>query len=254
MSRQRFGRLLGLTLAAWLFTAPVQSAPAIKPKDKARAVEGVPAEPVEGEPVQLAAHRLRSSNNLKQLALAFHNYTDTNGAFPTDILDKDGKPLLSWRVRLLPYVEQDNLYKQIKLDEAWDGPTNKALLESMPKLFASPRVTVKAAGHTVYQGFAGSGSLFERGIKPLTFRDILDGSSNTIFVMEAGTAVPWTKPVDMPFDPKADLPDLGKAYTGKPLAALLDGSVRLLDVTKISAKTLKAAVTRDGGETLGGDW
>jgi hypothetical protein len=257
MTRSRFGRLLGPALAlpaAWLLTAAVQSAPA--PKTKETKVEDTaPAEPIDGDQVAHARARAKSSNNMKQLGLAFHNYVDTNrGAMPADVVDKDGKPLLSWRVLMLPYIEQAALYKQFKLDEPWDGPTNKALLEKMPATFASPRVTVKKAGYTVYQGFAGPGALFEAG-KKMTFpASVPDGTSNTIFTVEASVAVPWTKPADLPFDEKADLPDLGKAYNGTPLVGLLDGSVRQINTAKVSATTLKGAITLGGGEVLGGDW
>jgi hypothetical protein len=240
--------------AAFLLAAAAQSAPITKSKAPAPAAEGVAAEPADGDDVFHRAARQRSSNNLKHLALALHNYHDTYGTLPQDVADKDGKPLLSWRVRLLPFLEHDHVYKQFKVDEPWDGPTNKPLLVQMPKIFESPRVKVKEAGHTVYQGFSGPGAIFEKGIKPLRFRDILDGTSNTIFAIEASVAVPWTKPIDLPFDPKLALPDLGKAYNGIPLAAVMDGSVRTLDVGKVSAKTLKAAIGRNDGEVMGPDW
>jgi hypothetical protein len=240
--------------AVFLLAAAVQSAPITKSKSTAPPTEGVAAEPIDGDDVQQTAARRKSSNNLKQLALAFHNYTDVNGKFPQDVVDKDGKPILSWRVHLLPYLEQDHLYKAFKLDEPWDGPTNKALLERMPTVYASPRVKVKAAGHTVYQGFSGPGALFEKGVKPMSFADITDGTSNTIFTVEASVAVPWTKPIDVPFDAKQDLPDLGKAYNNLPLIGLLDGSVRSLDLGKVTPKTLKAAIGRNDGIVMGPDW
>src|SRR5262245_19749930 len=79
--------------------------------------------------------RRQSANNLKQLVLAVHNFSDTyNRLPPAAVCDKKtGKPLLSWRVILLPFVEQGPLYKEFKLDEPWDGPNNKKLLEKMPK-------------------------------------------------------------------------------------------------------------------------
>ena len=87
--------------------------------------------------VRQSANRAQSANNLRQIALAMHNYHDSNGHFPAQaIYSKDGKPLLSWRVLLLPYLDQDALYRQFKLDEAWDGPHNEKLLAQMPKLFA----------------------------------------------------------------------------------------------------------------------
>ncbi len=172
---------------------------------------------------------------------------------PQDVYDANGKAILSWRVQLLPYLEQDQLYKQFKMDEPWDGKTNKDLLEKMPELLASPRVKVKTKGYTVYQGFAGKGALFGSDQKR-GFQHITDGTSNTLFAVEATAAVPWTKPADIPYDEKKDLPDFGKAFDSKPLAAMLDGSTRVLDTKKISMATLKAAVTINGGEVLGSDW
>ena len=248
-----FGPALAVP-AAVLFAAALQSAPAPKDKSESRAEDSVAAEPIDGDQVAQAKARARSSNNMKQLGLALHFYIDGHkGTMPADIVDRDGKPLLSWRVRLLPYIEQQELYKQFKLDEPWDSPTNKALLEKMPATLASPRVTVKK-GYTVYQGFNGPGAVFEAGQNLKFPASITDGTSNTIFLVEAGTAVPWTKPADLPFDPKADLPDIGKPYNGQPLVGLLDGSVRTLNTAKLTPQTLKAAITRAGGEVLGGDW
>src|SRR5262249_45862531 len=154
----------------------------------------------------------------------------------------------------LPYLEQAELHKQFKLDQAWDSDANKKLLAKMPKVFHDPRVKVKADGHTVYQGFAGRWSVFEPG-KQLRFpADIPDGTSNTILCVESSIAVAWTKPADLPFDEKKDLPDFGKAYASKPLTGMCDGSTRVLDLTRTSAQTIKAAITVCGGEVLGADW
>ena len=204
--------------------------------------------------VRNARNRAQSANNLKQIALAVHNYCDANnGPLPSDILDKDGKPLLSWRVRLLPYIEEEQLYKQFKLDEPWNSDTNIQLLAKMPKIFESPRVVVKRKGYTVYQGFSGPDALFRPG-NPLRISAVPDGLSNTILAVETSAAVPWTKPADIPFDPKQDLPDFGKAYGQQPWAAMLDGSVRILDLKKIKPQTLKHAIGPADGQILGKDW
>jgi hypothetical protein len=240
---------LVLTLAAvGLFAAP---GPKSDSPDKVPA-EGVPAEPLD---LDGAKAKAASTNNLKQIALAVMNYADEHGGrLPADIADKDGKPILSWRVQILKYLDQAELHKEFKLDQAWDSDANKKLLAKMPKVFASPRVKVKADGHTVYQGFAGPGALFEPG-KQLHFpASITDGTSNTIMCVESSVAVAWTKPADLPFDEKKDLPDFGKVYAAKPLIAMCDGSVRVLDTTKTSAQTIKAAITTSGGEVLGADW
>jgi hypothetical protein len=239
--------------AACVFAALAWSAPA--PEDKPKIDGEVAAEAVMATEKEAADHLKRSGNNLKQMALAFHNYADTNrGQLPGDVTDKDGKALLSWRVLILPYVEQAELYKKFKLDEPWDSKNNRDLVEKMPEMFSSPRVVVKNKGFTVYQGFAGPGALFEPGKKMRLPASIPDGTSNTILAVESSVAVPWTKPADLPFDLKKDLPDIGKAYDAKPLAALCDGSVRTLNLKKLTPATLKAAITVAGGEVLGKDW
>ncbi len=142
-----------------------------------------------------------STNNLKILTLAMLNYSSSyDGTLPSNYLDEDGKPLLSWRVRLLPFIEQQALYDQFKLNEPWDSKHNLALLEKLPKVFASPRVKVKEKGYTVYQVFSGAGALFNSGKSKYNLGNIPDGISNTLFAVETSKVVPWTKPADIPFD------------------------------------------------------
>ena len=112
--------------------------------------------------VREAAKRIQLSNDLKQLALAVHNYHDTNGRFPAAaIYDKNGKPLLSWRVMLLPYLDQNELYKEFHLNEPWDSEHNKKLLEKMPAVFAPPDSQAFKDHETFFQCFVGKGSVFE---------------------------------------------------------------------------------------------
>src|SRR4051794_3818491 len=83
-----------------------------------------------------AARRSQCVNNLKQIGLAMHNYNSAYDVFPPAVItDPDGKPLLSWRVLLLPFLDEQALYEQFKLDEPWDSPNNKPLLSRMPKVF-----------------------------------------------------------------------------------------------------------------------
>jgi hypothetical protein len=229
--------------AAGVFAAPVPPGTDKKYPDTD---EAVPATDADKPNV-----RKTSSNNLKQIALAVHNFASANNnKLPRDIFDKDGKPLLSWRVAILAYVEAGELYKQFKLNEPWDSPDNIKLLEKMPKVFDSPRVKARK-GYTVYQGFFGNGAVIN---SRYSIGNIPDGTSTTIWCLEATATVPWSKPTDMPFDPMKDLPKFGKAFGEKPLAALCDGSVRTLDLKKISADTLKNAISCDDGNVLGADW
>src|SRR4051794_3490674 len=91
-----------------------------------------------------------------------HNYNDQHGALPpATVRGPDGKPLLSWRVLLLPYIEQDALFKRFRLDEPWDSPHNKALLEPMPRIYEPFRESKVPPGHTYFRVFVGRGTPFE---------------------------------------------------------------------------------------------
>ena len=202
--------------------------------------------------VREAAARMKSSNNLKQIGLAIHAYHDALGHMPQDIVDKNGKPILSWRVAILPYLEQNALYNQFKLDEPWDSANNKPLSQAMIKTFVSPNGAFPDKpefGLTHYLAVSGPGAAFEAG-KKLKLTDFTDGTSNTIMVIETADAVPWAKPGDYPFDPKKALPKINPVGGQKVFQALFgDGSVRAIS-TSVAEKTLKAFFTRDGGEVI----
>jgi hypothetical protein len=195
------------------------------------------------------AARIQVMNSLRQIGIALHNYHDLNGAFPTAaIYSKDGKPLLSWRVAILPFVEQNDLYKQFHLDEPWDSEHNQKLIAKIPVLYRThPDLE---AGRTTLLGVAGPAAMFP-GRQKLTIRDVIDGSSNTLFVVDAAPdrAVVWSKPDDYRYDPK----DPGAGLNGPEggfLALFVDGSVRFIS-RKIKPETLNALFTRNGGEVVG---
>jgi len=220
--------------------------------------------PLEGLPVaaaytaavkraQTAAAANVSTNNLKQIGIAMHNYHDTHGNMPpAAVCDKKGKPQLSWRVLILPYIEQDALYKKFKLDEPWDSENNKKLLDQMPKVYAIPGQKA-AANETHYRVFAGNGAAFE-WVKGVRLTDYTDGTSNTLMVVTAANAVPWTKPDELEFDPDADpTKQIGLVVNGRWQFVMGDGSVRTLN--KFPPKdTMKALVTRSGGEVINFDF
>jgi hypothetical protein len=166
-----------------------------------------------------------AQKNLKQIGIAFHNYADANNdKWADDITDKDGRILLSWRVLLLPYLDEEKLYKEFKLDEPWDSTHNKKLVAKMPKVYAPVRVKAKE-GETFYQRFVGKGALFNEKGSDYTIPTIPDGTSNTALVVEAGHPVIWTQPGDLPFGEKIPLPKLGGLFDGDFHMLLCDGSV-----------------------------
>jgi hypothetical protein len=208
-----------------------------------------------------AARRAQSINNLKQIGLAFHNYAQANGHFPAPAsLGAEPKKFpYSWRVALLPYLEQEQLYRQYHFDEPWDGPNNRALLEKMPAVYSSPGSDGPSSRtNTSYYVFAGETTALGSPAMPggknsdATLSRITDGLSYTILAVESQANVPWTKPDDIPFDPGGPIPALGGLQPDGFIALLCDGSVRTIKKS-IDPIVLKALITRAGGEVISGD-
>lgn len=206
-----------------------------------------------------AARRAQSSNNLKQILLALHNFHDVNTKLPAaHTLDKDGKPALSWRVMILPYIEQEQLFRQFHLNEPWDSDHNKQLIEKMPVTFRSPESKTEP-GKTNYLGLAGEKGIFVKAegaarnglAMGIGFAAVTDGTSNTAAVVEVDDdrATIWTKPDD--FEPDVDdvLKFLGNLQAGGFNMGMMDGSVRFIGNT-IDRNVLKAIFTRNGGEAV----
>ena len=248
------------------------------------------------------ARRAQSTNNLKQIGLAFFNYHNANDRFPraVNLGGKSGKVPYSWRVAILPYIDQQALYNAYHFDEPWDGPNNRKLIDKMPVIYQYPGAegTPAKSGSTSYFVFSGpstvlsvgtpqggaagnpgsrstnaqvprsnpgapggSGGLINTTPLPLqnepvprepSIPQITDGASNTIMAVEARRDIPWTKPEDIPFDPKGSLPELGGYWENGFNALFADGSVRALK-SSIQPRILKALITRDGGEILSSD-
>ncbi|TWT76063.1 hypothetical protein Pla123a_28500 [Posidoniimonas polymericola] len=202
---------------------------------------------------------------LKQLALGILNFESANGSLPAmaALRDPKGRPLLSWRVAILPYLEEGDLWRRFRLDEPWDSPHNLALVAEMPDVFANPaRPDLNRRGMTVYQVPVGPRTIFptaadaelieNRGFtmaKGLTFRDITDGSSNTLMIVEVAPehAVPWTKPADWQFHEANPLATLRQEGRSSFVAARADGSVKPVSIEIPPAEFLKA-LTRNGEE------
>ncbi len=198
-----------------------------------------------------AARRMSASNNLKQVGLAIHNYHSAYGKLPTDIVDDEGKPLLSWRVAILPFVEQQALYEQFKLDEPWDSPHNIELSKMTLAVFQDPSLPLPP-GHTVFHAMVGEELLIKTdGEGEPRFRDVLDGLSNTIMAVEADAseAVPWSKPANMELDLDNPLPQMGHIHAGGFHVLMGDGAVIFI-THSIDQGLFKALLTRDGGERI----
>jgi len=191
-------------------------------------------------------------NRLQRIALALLSYHDTFDAFPAPFLrTEDGKPLLSWRVRLLPFIEQQALYDQFKRDEPWHSPHNKPLSDKVIEAFGDDNTTR-------YQVIVAPGAVFElkevfdaRVQEGFPLRAVTDGAGNTISVVETGAdkAVPWAKPDEIVWDGESDPANLfGNLPDNKLWVAFVNGSAHQLDLAK-RAEELKLLILRDDGHS-----
>ncbi len=198
-----------------------------------------------------ALDQQRSSADLSAILVATHRYEERHGRFPAAAShDAKGRPLLSWRVHLLPYLGQGALYKEFRLDEPWDSAHNKKLLAKMPAVYrpASPKLADQHK--TTYLAPRGEGTMFP-GRRGVRIAEVTDGTSRTILLVEGADehAVAWTRPDDLNHDPKAPAKGLSTRHGGKFMVGTADGSVHFLgkDVDKMN---LAALFTRAGGEEV----
>jgi hypothetical protein len=198
-----------------------------------------------------AGRQAVSMNNMCNIATCMLSYESAEGHLPDRAsLSADGKPLLSWRVYLLPDLGQSDLFKQFHLDEPWDSPHNRTLIDLMPSQYASPNDP--SDSKTLYLVPYGPGTIYD-GTKAKSLAAIIagDGLSDTILLIEADLdkQVTWTKPDDWEFDPADPSAGLGKLRGGKFVAAMADARVRVVP-TDLGKKKLAALFTTNGGEAI----
>jgi hypothetical protein len=183
-------------------------------------------------------------NNLRNLALAVLNYHDFYHRIPPAVvIGPDGKTPHSWRVELLPFVSEGALYRKYHMDEPWDSPANKQILEQMPAVFRSPYDDPKSLN---------SGCYFLAGpdtAAGATLREITDGLSNTFLFVTAKRNIPWTKPEDIPFDSTQPVPTLGGFVPGEFAAAMCDGSAHRFQIDRVQNQ-LKWLIMRNDGKPI----
>ena len=175
-----------------------------------------------------AARRMQCTNHIKQFGLALHNYHDVYQSLPPAYTtDENGNPLHSWRVLILPYIEQNAMYDAIRLDEPWDSEYNKQFHEQMSWIYACPSSNPgdRERGLTSYMRIVGPGTTTD-GSSTTTFREVTAGMSNTIWVVEVIPTTCWMAPIDVPeSDPELSV---GSRHVGGINIGIMDGSVRFL--------------------------
>jgi hypothetical protein len=192
------------------------------------------------------SRRQERVRRLQLIGLAMHNCHVSQGSFPAAASrDAAGRPLLSWRVHLLPWLGEEELYRAFRLDQPWDSPHNAALLAKMPAVY---QTSGAAPGQTRIVAMIGPGAPFSHARGP-ELRDFTDGPDQTILLVECGSdrAVPWTQPDDLPFDPQDPVAALGAIEREGFLALFGDGRVEIIR-PEISAQALRDLLTSAGGD------
>jgi hypothetical protein len=204
-------------------------------------------------------------SRLTLLGRAFHQFEASKGAMPpAAIFSRAGKPLLSWRVAILPLVGEGPLYDQFKFDEPWDSPHNLLLLAKMPAIYAPLRgPTPKQPHSTYYQVFTGTDAPFNINAGAVVGKDgqlegplgpklvdFSDGTGQTFLIVESSEAVPWTKPADIMYDAAKPLPELG--FSDRFYLVLADASAHFIK-TSIPEAFIRGGITPHG-QPVGGPW
>jgi WD40 repeat protein len=176
-------------------------------------------------------------------------YQDKKVLPPAAIFAKDGRPLLSWRVAILPYIGQKELFEQFHRDEPWDSPYNLTLIKKIPQAYKRGGSESTGDGKTVIQAFVGGGTSFD-GRDGLAGEKLTDGIDSTLLAAEAAQAVTWTEPADLMITGKDPLPRLGSLPTERVSILFADGVVMTVPRDRLDAAILRAFVTRAGGEKV----
>ena len=218
--------------------------------------------------VREAARKTESRNNLLQIALGMLNYQTATNRFPTRTgpLEHQGEANVSWRVKLLPFLGEEDLYDRYDFDQPWDSKANLALLPDVPIYYRFPNQSSQdiAEGLTVYQvpyrdvdfekhpELRSEMTIFSDD-DGTSYEEVPDGTANTILVIEVDMekAVPWTKPDDWKFDPQDPSRDLGNHQHGGFFAAFADGFAKFIE-NDVPPSVLKGLFTRAGGEAVQG--
>lgn len=203
-----------------------------------------------------AARRSSCNCNLMQIGLALQNYADVYKCFPPAyVTDERGRRMHSWRILILPFMEQKPLYDRYDFSEPWNGPHNRQLAAFIPPSFCCPSDDRRGPGEVSYLAITGPGTVWP-GDRCATFGDIKDGTSNTIQLVEAiGSGIHWMEPRDLPFEALAKGVN-SEARVGvcsrhgdTAKVSFCDGSVRPIDAT-LSIETLEALATKAGKEPI----
>ncbi len=209
------------------------------------------------ESIDNAKSNANASLGAKRIGMGMHYHHDTTSNLPMPYhYEFDGMPpkkapkdlsnQLSWRVDLLPYIEEVGLYKQFDLKSGWNSSQNQPLSTRTVKMYAD--YDTPSDSQTRWRMFYNNDAIVDSDPNKMTrFSSILDGTSNTILFVEGGEKVTWSQFNEYKYDPKGPLPAMGRPGTDRFLVVMADGSVKTVRKT-VSENIFRAAITKSGGE------
>jgi hypothetical protein len=205
-----------------------------------------------------AARRAGCTNNLKQIGLALHNYHDRHKCFPPAVIaDEAGNPRYSWRVAILPYLQQDALFASYDSDFAWDDPVNNLVRMTSVPDYLCPSSPPAFPNETNYVMITGKGTIGGLPNESTRMADVIDGTSNTIAVVEiVGAGIEWSEPRDLTIEELSMRLNDGSGsgpssfHPGGINVLICDGSTRFV-ADSIDPGTLENLFRRDDGNAIG---
>ncbi len=203
-----------------------------------------------------AARSNVSKNNLSQLGLSLTSYRMAHGNRfpPAYVADASGKPLYSWRVELLPYMDRKDLYDRFDKTKASDSPENKPISDLVLDTFHNPSEQSSGTSLTDYVAVVGRDTVFMPPGKPVS--NVTDGESNTIAIVEIrNSKIHWAEPDDLSFNSMSmnvndpNKPSISSSAYMEANVLYVDGHVKTLR-KETSPQTVRAMLTRNGGEKI----
>jgi prepilin-type processing-associated H-X9-DG protein len=202
---------------------------------------------------RVAARRIQCGNQIHSIGLALANYHDIHDTFPPAyIADASGKPIHSWRVLILPYMEQQTLFDQYRFDEPWDGPNNRLLAPKIKRVYSCPSNGTKPPTDTSYVAVIGPGTPWPEE-QALTYQDFPDGTAHVVHVVEVhNSGIHWMEPRDLHLTQMAATinPPQGQgissAHPNGAQVVFVDGHVTFLKADTPPA-VIRSLIHRDDG-------
>ncbi|MBI1309706.1 DUF1559 domain-containing protein [bacterium] len=205
-------------------------------------------EPLAGT-LEVSARRALRSQNLQRIAIAVLDYYEAHNHLPLPApADRDSRIPHSWRVTLLPFLGEQALFDRYRQNEPWNSQANQEVLRLMPDVYRHVD-DAPTSYRSAYYALVGPETAFGDGREPVRLRDIRDGSSNTILVVESRQGVPWTMPSDIEVLPDRPLPSFGGFDPTGAFVARADTSVSFLPNSTPEVDR-RAFITRAGGERI----